>query len=325
LEKAETFIFMGFAVLVRLGADPACKTPPIAIVRGEVTTIGRRGDVRMDTPSGREISRIHATISRHEGNHKEHWILEDNSSVNGTFINGRKIHVRVLASGDEILFGGGPNYKLGDLLDCTTFSPCRYAFFPVDPLVNFAPHMDPNSSKTEEKDVCAICYESIVAGEILLCGHTFCARCIGQWAEECRRCSRPSICPMCRNKFKRSELNACEFEMHDDRLEVSSLDPILNDLDMPSGRAVKAFNIFRKWTDEHKKWFWSAFSKLEQWHRRVIFLHLTKATVAHVFQASESDILQAIENLGIVSNSTDKEENRRLLILRILRDFQTHK
>jgi hypothetical protein len=281
----------------------------------------------MDTPSGKEISRIHATISRHDGTHKEVWIIEDNGSLNGTFVNGRKIHVRVLASGDEILFGGGSSYKLGDLLDSTDFSPCRYAFFPADPLVRFSAHVDPNGpfQKTDATDVCAICYESVTSSEVLPCGHMFCTRCIHKWAEECRRSSRPSICPMCRTTFMSSELNTQEVVMHDDRMEVCSLDPTLRDLDMPNGRAVKSFNIFRKWTQEHKKWFWNAFSLLQQWHRRVIFLHLTKATVSYVLQASEFELLQGIENLGIISSVEDKEENRRLLLLRILRDFQTHK
>jgi hypothetical protein len=318
---------MGFGVLVRLSHDSTGKVPPIVILCQNVTTIGRRADVRLDSPSGREISRIHARISRHETQRKEIWILEDSHSLNGTFVNSRKIHSRVLTSGDEIIFGGGPDFKLGDLLECSEQSQCRYSFFVADPFVKFAPRVNPNAPVAEEpsKELCSICYQPIIGAEVLPCRHAFCIHCIHSWVEQCRRCSRPPVCPMCRSNFLYSQLSPLEVLVYPHELEVWSLEGTLADLKMPNAKAVKQYNIFRQWTDESKKWFWNALSMLDRWHRRVIFLHLTKATVSHILQASELELLHAMQNLGIATVSNDKIENQQQLLLRILKDFQTHK
>ena len=53
-----------------------------------------------------EVSRIHATITLKQGPRGDEVHLEDNSSTNGTFLNGRPMHDRVaLAPGDRIALG----------------------------------------------------------------------------------------------------------------------------------------------------------------------------------------------------------------------------
>lgn len=55
------------------------------------------------------ISRVHSHIvyAHHQ------WKLRDNRSVNGVFVNDRKIHEAVLNDGDVVVFGGGGNRPIG--------------------------------------------------------------------------------------------------------------------------------------------------------------------------------------------------------------------
>mgnify|MGYP000916889820 CR=1 FL=1 len=48
-----------------------------------------------------KASRVHASFTQVPGG----WLLQDNASKNGTFVNGRKIHQTLLRSGDTIQIG----------------------------------------------------------------------------------------------------------------------------------------------------------------------------------------------------------------------------
>ena len=73
---------------------------PIPLERDEVT-LGRalEADVRVNDP---RVSRHHAQITfRHS-----HYLLRDQRSTNGTFVNNQPIETVVLASGDRVSIGG---------------------------------------------------------------------------------------------------------------------------------------------------------------------------------------------------------------------------
>ncbi len=83
----------------------------------ERTSIGRHpdSDIFLDDVT---VSRRHAIVSREE----RQMVVEDNGSLNGTYVNGERVDRRELATGDElqigrfkVLFVGDPGMALGDL------------------------------------------------------------------------------------------------------------------------------------------------------------------------------------------------------------------
>ncbi len=83
----------------------------------ERTSIGRHpdSDIFLDDVT---VSRRHAIVSHRDGQ----MVVEDNGSLNGTYVNGDRVEERELATGDElqigrfkVLFVGDPGQALGEL------------------------------------------------------------------------------------------------------------------------------------------------------------------------------------------------------------------
>jgi predicted component of type VI protein secretion system len=72
----------------------------IALDRGTALRIGRLpdNDLQVDNPA---VSGRHATISWEY----DHYIIEDNSSLNGTYVNNARIDYQLLKDGDSVLIG----------------------------------------------------------------------------------------------------------------------------------------------------------------------------------------------------------------------------
>ena len=71
-----------------------------ALDRGAVMRIGRDPQAGMTLSQGK-VSGLHAKVSFLDGG----WVIEDNKSTNGTFVNGRKIAKKALHHGDTIKIG----------------------------------------------------------------------------------------------------------------------------------------------------------------------------------------------------------------------------
>src|SRR5438874_4069445 len=71
-----------------------------------LTTLGRGRDcsARFDDAS---LSRVHAILSRDGGR----FTIEDRQSLNGSFVNDRRIDVAVLLDGDRIRLGSGVSLR----------------------------------------------------------------------------------------------------------------------------------------------------------------------------------------------------------------------
>ena len=80
----------------------ATGTTVLPLRRGHVTRIGRglSVDVHLDDAS---VSRRHARIVERNG--RGGAVLLDDRSLNGTWVNGRRIEAAILSDGDEILLG----------------------------------------------------------------------------------------------------------------------------------------------------------------------------------------------------------------------------
>ncbi len=91
----------GAALVIRAGGGREGETIRLA---GERVTIGRRpeSDLFLDDVT---VSRDHAlAVSRHDG-----WHVDDLGSLNGTYVNRRRIDSALLRDGDEVQVG---KYKL---------------------------------------------------------------------------------------------------------------------------------------------------------------------------------------------------------------------
>jgi hypothetical protein len=95
----------GPALIVRTGGG---RTGESFSPQGDRTTVGRSPDcgIFLDDVT---VSRRHASIVRRD----DHWMIEDLGSLNGTFVNRRRVDTASLEDGDEIQIG---KYRLTFLL-----------------------------------------------------------------------------------------------------------------------------------------------------------------------------------------------------------------
>ena len=87
----------GPALVVRSGGG---RTGETFAPQGERTTIGRSPDcgIFLDDVT---VSRRHAVLVQREGR----WLVEDGGSLNGTFVNRRRVESAELEDGDELQIG----------------------------------------------------------------------------------------------------------------------------------------------------------------------------------------------------------------------------
>jgi transcription initiation factor TFIIIB Brf1 subunit/transcription initiation factor TFIIB len=87
----------GPALVVRSGGGRAGET---FTPQGERTSIGRSPDcgIFLDDVT---VSRKHAVLVQQEG----HWLVEDQGSLNGTFVNRKRVETAELRDGDELQIG----------------------------------------------------------------------------------------------------------------------------------------------------------------------------------------------------------------------------
>ncbi len=97
LEALEDLGVKGPALVVRSGGGRAGET---FVPQGERMMIGRSPDcqVFLDDVT---VSRRHAAFFERDG----HWFVEDQGSLNGTFVNRRRVESSELSDGDEIQIG----------------------------------------------------------------------------------------------------------------------------------------------------------------------------------------------------------------------------
>jgi pSer/pThr/pTyr-binding forkhead associated (FHA) protein len=87
----------GPALVVRSGGGRSGET---FIPQGERTTIGRSPDnpVFLDDVT---VSRKHAVLAQRDGK----WFVEDQGSLNGTFVNRKRVEAAEISDGDELQIG----------------------------------------------------------------------------------------------------------------------------------------------------------------------------------------------------------------------------
>lgn len=315
---------MGIAFLVKISKVKDGKAPLYIVLKNAVNKIGRHSDIRIDTDKGQEISKLHTTIYRRAKDGEDSWIIEDNDSLNGTFVNKRKIHRVYLANRDEVVFGGGHNFCKGNILESTDNAPCRYIFYVPFKNVKFMPGSNLNKSICSSGlcELCPICFGPLTASETLPCNHTFCLTCIHQWADQCVQQMRPCVCPMCRAVFQKSQLSPEEALITDNEIQVLTTEPFLRDLHLKNCKKIKAVNVFKRWTQKHAIKFWDIYSKVSSNQTRcAIFLHIVKLTPNSVFAASDEELQNCVFNLTGKTNFISRNEMIQTILLIIAKKF----
>jgi hypothetical protein len=89
------------ALVIRSGGGRVGQSFPLA---GERVTIGRSPDAQVFLDDV-TVSRDHAVLVQRNGD----WFLDDSGSLNGTYVNRRRIESHKLTDGDELQIG---KYKL---------------------------------------------------------------------------------------------------------------------------------------------------------------------------------------------------------------------
>lgn len=306
---------MGKALLIRSSRQFCATIPSYIVLDSERVTIGRHGDVQMDTSRGKEISKVHAVITRRHHHNCDIWTIEDQHSVNGTIINRRKIGKTLLYHGDEVVFGGGAGYEVGDEVE-TDEVECRYVFFVPPPPVQFQRGIDLEKDITVHNDlICPICYETTIAPEELKCGHTFCLKCIHQWANTCVQTKQNCECPVCRKEFAKASLKVYDGRLSTNELLITTIEPFLRGANVTNIKKIEALTIFKKWKKKEEKKFKELFDKFtNNIKKRILFLHCIGATLKQVLEASDEDLQNAAVNLGC----TETLEIREQLISEVL-------
>jgi len=97
LERLDDIGVDGPALVVRSGGGRAGET---FAPKGEQTTIGRSPEcgIFLDDVT---VSRKHAELVQREGR----WLVEDQGSLNGTFVNRKRVESAELEDGDELQIG----------------------------------------------------------------------------------------------------------------------------------------------------------------------------------------------------------------------------
>jgi hypothetical protein len=97
LDQLDEIRFEGPALVVRSGGGRAGET---FTPQGDRTTIGRSPDcpVFLDDVT---VSRRHAVLIERDGR----WFVEDQGSLNGTFVNRKRVESSELSDGDELQIG----------------------------------------------------------------------------------------------------------------------------------------------------------------------------------------------------------------------------
>ena len=304
---------MGIGILLKFTNKENPNSPPLIIIDKDKITIGRQADVYMDTSNCKEISKHHSTIFRKIHKFEEVWMIEDNNSLNGTFVNGRKIRRLTIQHGDEIVFGGGSSFNLGDKVLSTELAECRYIFYLPPPPIKFCSEVDLNQSlvSSDLVEMCSICYLPAFHRETLPCGHTFCLNCIHEWSKVCTNSMQPSVCPMCRRIFSKTDLTPDEAIINSSEIKVFTIEPFLRDLKVKSCKVIKSVSIFKNWKQNQKEWFWNSFELVNSNTIRLyLFLHLTKASLPYILRATKSELENAIKNF----NEEPEIDKNKLLI-----------
>lgn len=293
---------MSFAVLVKISIIDNPHAPNAIIFEQKRTMMGRRSEVQIDTNKSHEISKHHALMMHDKVNEKLCWLLEDRESLNGTFVNGRKILRQILHNKDEVIFGGGSSLKFSDVISPETswLSECFYRFYTPEKPICFEKCSDLHVTLTDQEEIeeCCICFVALHKMEALPCGHSFCSHCLNHWIKVCAKSMRPSLCPVCRRPFTRSDISQEDISIQNGKCMVNSIVPLLKTLKVKNIDEIECFKITERWDDSTKQKFWEIYELTNEHHSiQKIFRHYLGLTLDTIYNANMKELENINANL----------------------------
>lgn len=263
--------------------------------------IGRKALGKLDTIRKREVSRIHARITKlftRDGSFD--YFLEDNLTLNGTFVNKVKVSKRVLRDMDEVVFGGGPFYNFRDKLVTTVMSSTRYIFLKSIKGVVLSNdiNLDEELPDPDDAELCPICYESILKRAKLQCNHTFCRKCLMSWVQECILERKSVVCPICKTPFDFEDLLYGDTKVMGDFVIVCNMDSMIRKLKLKSVRQVMEMSISNEWTEDKRQTFWRSHKLFKNKPDKfLVFCALTGSHIAQVLEYGTDMLRIVVRNL----------------------------
>lgn len=299
---------MDFVLLISTNIVQNANAPPAAIITDEIVSIGRYGMIKMDTTRTHEVSKHHAEIRLEDSHGKKAWFIEDKKSMNGTFLNSKKIKKHILKDGDEIVFGGGNCFYYGDQIASTDSAQCRYIFVIPDPKIEYSPfsNKDINLTEINDNEECCICYLPMGMKSTLSCGHSFCRKCLSSWSKKCIKKEIPFVCPICRHEFDPSHAIIPSVRLENDVNVIYDVEPLLKVLEVNYLREIEKLSIFNPWTAEDHTLFWNYFEKISGKNKKqIIFRKATNTSYRDIKSATTEQLEIAKNNLSMEVTNHD--------------------
>lgn len=292
---------MSFAFLVKSSTKENVKAPNLILLESERLVIGRYGDIRIDTAKRREVSKRHAAIAFSEKDGSVCWTIEDLDSMNGTFVNCRKVRRWNLSERDEVVFGGGSTFIYGDMIESSNASDCRYMFALPEPVFEFSKGSNWNEVLPLPDDCqeCSICYLPMLKRTQLPCEHVFCRKCIRGWHARCATHDQEFACPICRRAYRMEECEECEMIREEAKIIVNNVEPLLRRLGICSVADLRKLSIMKPWSEDDRATFWNwveRVSKSKKSDKKEMFRWLTQSNYRAVFNANDEGLRAALSN-----------------------------
>lgn len=288
------------AFLIKMSGRPNNNCPNTIVLNKNEITIGRRAEVKMDTSKRKEVSKMHACITRHIKYFDCYFTVDDLHSVNGTFVNRRKIIRDELIHKDEIVFAGGNQYLVGDFLQTVDDLDCVYRFIVPETEVDFSSCTDYNNEFdiTKENEECCVCFSYAHRLIELPCGHHVCVNCMQKWSLSCFERLHSLRCPYCRTKLPKMEIGKDSAEMVNGVQMVYSVEPLCKTLNVKKVDEIEKLSIHRRWTLQNREMFWDFNEKVFDSHNLKYSFHwLCECSLQQILTFNQEELRNIVENL----------------------------
>lgn len=288
------------AFLIKVSTKLNKNCPNCIILNQAETIIGRRGENKVDTSKGKEISKKHSMITRHIKYFDCYFTIDDLHSINGTFVNNRKIIRQELNHQDRVIFGGGNQYYVGDYLKNPQEPECIFMFVYPEIEVDFSQCKDFNDDFEEqnENEECCVCFSAAHRIKKLACGHFCCMNCLNKWHATCSEKLKTLTCPICRAKLPKEDIGHDSADIVHGIQIVRSIAPLCRTLGVKNVKEIQELSITKRWTLQKKEKFWDLHEKIFEFHNlRHSFHALTNCSLQTMIKCNEMEARAVIENL----------------------------
>ena len=119
---------------------------------------------------------------------------------------------------------------------------------------------------------------------------------------------RPSLCPICRRPFTRSDISQEDISIQNGKFVVHSIVPLLKTIKVKNIDEIERFRITERWSDSTKQKFWEIYEIcLEHQSIQKIFRHYLGMTLETIYEAETKELENINANLDGDPNLTGEK------------------